>query len=894
MHLIFTKFFSFLTQSVHNTPPSSSPSSSSSPLELVLVLAERGDELLDALPFANVQHELPSLRVGVVRIGPEHVPVIEHALRKRLTRGGRAKRPGEPERLHDGEVRLDVVNRRPRALHLFDDHPALLRDGGVDAAERPLRRLNLHEVHRLQKLRLRRHHGRVQHAAARRDDLPATSVNCIRVKHDVVNLKLDPAHVLLRDGALLGRPLKRGDARVLDLVEVLDTLAHVDDEVRAGRVRAEAPDLLAEVLVPAELLGEETAAGFRFVARGDVSVVDSLGEALLHARRLEVQTVVLVRGLGHADVVGRVVHGLAIRHDRVGDANLRAAHEVLLEILEANLEVELARAGDDVFPRLFDLAEHHRVRLGQALATLHELGQILRVLALDRDANDGGDGELHRLERVRLDLLFARDGRVLGDELIEADHRHRVARGNVLDRVLATAHAEHRALDGLDVQVLLLARNVVGAEDAHLHARLDLTGEDSAEGEEASFVCGGNHLRDVQHERPAAVAVANGLRVLVVQGTLVQRVRAVLLRRRRGRQVEDDHLEERDVGGEPRLHDALHQRLAEEVEIRRLELLLHLELLEHRPELLLVVVHRRVDDATDRLVDELNKGAHARLLARVLLGPLLRLWIEKVVAPQLLHHLIKLDAKLGGVHLREDRERERPVVKPRGEGHGALLRRDLAVAERVIRVRRHEDVCVFDDAAKVLVRLFAVEHELEEASVELVHRHDRLDALAERLTKHRLRLHADALDAVDDDERAVGDSKRRGDLRGEVDVPGAVDEVDEVVVAVRLARDVLRDEREGLLVHLVEERDAGGLDGDAAILLVLTRVREAGVARVLRGDDARGGDEGVRQRGFAVIDVRDDGHVTDVVLLVHLATELIDGELHHGCEISIVTGRSPR
>lgn len=28
-----------------------------------------------------------------------------------------------------------------------------------------------------------------------------------------------------------------------------------------------------------------------------------------------------------------------------------------------------------------------------------------------------------------------------------------------------------------------------------------------------------------------------------------------------------------------------------------------------------------------------------------------------------------------------------------------------------------------------------------------------------------------------------------------------------------------------------------------------------------------------------VIDVRDDGHVADVVLLVHLATELVDGEL---------------
>ena len=39
---------------------------------------------------------------------------------------------------------------------------------------------------------------------------------------------------------------------------------------------------------------------------------------------------------------------------------------------------------------------------------------------------------------------------------------------------------------------------------------------------------------------------------------------------------------------------------------------------------------------------------------------------------------------------------------------------------------------------------------------------------------------------------------------------------------------------------------------------------------------------GVSGAGTHVIDVRDDGHVADVVLLVHLATELIDGELRWG------------
>jgi len=50
----------------------------------------------------------------------------------------------------------------------------------------------------------------------------------------------------------------------------------------------------------------------------------------------------------------------------------------------------------------------------------------------------------------------------------------------------------------------------------------------------------------------------------------------------------------------------------------------------------------------------------------------------------------------------------------------------------------------------------------------------------------------------------------------------------------------------------------------------------AAIANKFPRPRARGGSGRGRTH---VIDVRDDGHVTDVVLLVHLATELIDGEL---------------
>ena len=47
---------------------------------------------------------------------------------------------------------------------------------------------------------------------------------------------------------------------------------------------------------------------------------------------------------------------------------------------------------------------------------------------------------------------------------------------------------------------------------------------------------------------------------------------------------------------------------------------------------------------------------------------------------------------------------------------------------------------------------------------------------------------------------------------------------------------------------VVEQRDAGGLDGDAALLLVLTRIRQARVPGVFLRDDPRRGDERIRER----------------------------------------------
>mmetsp|Transcript_35988 Transcript_35988/g.77708 ORF Transcript_35988/g.77708 Transcript_35988/m.77708 type:complete len:229 (+) Transcript_35988:606-1292(+) len=197
--------------------------------------------------------------------------------------------------------------------------------------------------------------------------------------HDVGQLKHNAAHVLLSEHALLGGPLHRGIARVLDLVQVLHTLARVHHQVGAGRVRAKAPNLLGQVLVPAILLRQHLGADLGVIARANLALVNDLGQAVLQRPRLHVDAVVLVGRLGQARLVGLLGDGLAVGHHGVADDEV-ALGVLVLQIFEADLHVQLATAGDDVFAALLGGANHQGVRLGQLLQTLHQLWKVLTIL----------------------------------------------------------------------------------------------------------------------------------------------------------------------------------------------------------------------------------------------------------------------------------------------------------------------------------------------------------------------------------------------------------------------------------------------------------------------------------------------------------------------------------
>ena len=122
----------------------------------------------------------------------------------------------------------------------------------------------------------------------------------------------------------------------------------------------------------------------------------------------------------------------------------------------------------------------------------------------------------------------------------------------------------------------------------------------------------------------------------------------------------------------------------------------------------------------------------------------------------------------------------------------------------------------------------------------------------ERLLQHEARLGQGALSRVDQQQHAVHQGQRALDLAAEVGVARGVDDVDLHVLVVHGR--VLRHDRDALL-PLEVDRVHDPLDD------VLVGAEDAGLP-----------EHGVDQRGLAVVDVGDDGDVSDVRALLHALT----------------------
>lgn len=828
---------------------------------------------LDTLALAHLGDNLADLG-GVVqrRATGQDLPVVEDGLREGLAGGGGTEIAVEAEGLQDRQVGLDVEERSTGALLLLEDVTTTAGQDTVDTTHGVLGDLNLDEVDGLEQSRLGHERGSVQDTTSSRDDLTTTTVNSISVKGDIQDVPADGTHGLLSNGTLAGGPLETGDNRVLDFVEVLDGLGLVNQQVGALAVGTEAPNLAGIGDIPAEVIGQNTSTGLEIVTGANLAVLDSQGQLLLDGLGNHVETVVLVGRLGKSSHGGLATNSLTVLDDGVGNGE-RDLSVVVHEIVQANLEMQLTGTGDDVLTRLVGVGQDAGVGLGETLETLNKLGKILGVLDLDGALHDRRDGELHDLQVVG--SVGGGEGTRLEQELVNTNKTNNVTSGHIIDGVDLATHHQNGTLNGLDEQVVLLARDVVGTLDADLDTRLDGTGEDTTEGVETTLVGGGHHLGDVEHEGTLGVTVTDTNGGLVVHGTLVESLSTVLLGGDRRRKVENHHLEKGVGGGNEGTHDGLEELLA--LLLAVLGGKLELELVEESGDLVVLEVHDGVEDLENGVQDELVEGTLERLaLIGAVLGPLLGVGVEVVVAPETLHHLVLVDTKLLGVTHGELTDGEGPAVETGTESDGALVGVDLDVTEDLVEVGRDDDVDGLDGTGEGLVQVLLGDLELEKSTVDLVDDDNRLDTLTKSLAQDSFGLDANTLDGVDDNESTISDTESSSNLGGEINVTGGVDEVDQELEAVGLlANDVLHL----LLVFEVGvQGDGSRFDCDATLLFVGTSISGTGITSLCGGDDTGLGQQGVGQGGFAVVDVGNDGHVTDIGRLVHQLTDLVDRE----------------
>jgi len=326
-------------------------------LEFVQIVAELGHLVLQTLALAHGEDEVLSLARIHGTAALQVLPMREDHLRESLTGGGGTERGGETEGLGHGQMALDLDERSAFTLDGLEDDTTTDVQGGVDTGGGVLGAGNLDQEDGLLKSGLGGHHRGEADTTHRRHDLTSTTMDGIGMHGDVHDVELDTTHVLLAQRSLLGGPLEGGIDVLLDLVEVLDTDGLVDNNIGTIGLRAEAPDLEGVVFVPLELLAPElgTLLGIG-LGTVDLAFLFDL-RAQVQVERLggEVQTIVLVGGLGETGFVGQFGAGLTVGHNGIG-LDERDAGEIFLKILKADLNVQLTATGDDVLTRFLDLA----------------------------------------------------------------------------------------------------------------------------------------------------------------------------------------------------------------------------------------------------------------------------------------------------------------------------------------------------------------------------------------------------------------------------------------------------------------------------------------------------------------------------------------------------------
>ena len=218
--------------------------------------------------------------------------------------------------------------------------------------------------------------------------------------------------------------------------------------------------------------------------------------------------------------------------------------------------------------------------------------------------------------------------------------------------------------------------------------------------------------------------------------------------------------------------------------------------------------------------------------------------IARVVDGHALHGERSVEIDLGSGHVLQNHVEQRIHVRV------AIL--GVAAGIAVHRARIHH---VLHGKLELLVGGAQVRHEVQAVvvgalglgagTVDLVDDDHDLETAVDGVAQHETRLGHGPLKGVDEQKGAVGHLEHALHLAAKVSVAGGVDDVD--------------------LHALVLNRAVLGENGDAALALLVIGVEDALLDLLVGAEGVRSPQQLVHQRGLAVVDVGDDGDVSQIL-----------------------------
>jgi hypothetical protein len=321
---------------------------------------EREWEWVELLSLPDGEDDFTDLRVEVVWITWHDSPMIEGALWEGLAVGGLTEISGETERFGNWEGGLDDVHWSSVDGLLGEDHTPLSVKARVDATDSNFWALDFDGEDWFHDAWLGSHHACVHDTTGSWDDLTASSVDGIGVECDIVDVESNTTDIFFAHRTFLGSPLESTNDRVLNFVEVLDTLRGITNNVWTGTFWAESPQLSCLFNVPLVVVGQISASNLWIILGGDLLVVNLNGELFAKRLSLHVEPVVLVWRLREAHSVGPFTDAFTERDDWVGLSEWNTG-VIFFKIFEADLKMELTGTGNNVLARFFHVDLDHGV-----------------------------------------------------------------------------------------------------------------------------------------------------------------------------------------------------------------------------------------------------------------------------------------------------------------------------------------------------------------------------------------------------------------------------------------------------------------------------------------------------------------------------------------------------